>query len=71
MRDRLLKQALRERFVVTLVGDEAFEGLLNHWDANTFTFVDASAVSATERVKVDGELYIPRAQVRYMQKVAR
>lgn len=71
MRDRLLKRALRERFVITLVGGEAFEGLLDEWDRSTASFVDAAAVSANERVQVDGTLYVPRDQIRYMQRLTR
>ena len=66
-RDRLLRKALRERFVVTLVSGETFDGLLIDVDDRTLTLANASAISGTERVKVDGLLYLPRP-IAYMQK---
>lgn len=67
-RDRLLKQLLRERFVVTLKTGESFEGLLDRWDESTIELIGVSAVTETSRVKVDGRIYLPRGQVAYMQR---
>lgn len=66
--DRLIRQALRERFVVTLTTKEAFEGLLLEADDKTVKLADAYALDGSTRVAVDGQLYLPRAAVAYMQK---
>jgi small nuclear ribonucleoprotein (snRNP)-like protein len=66
-RDRLIRKALRERFVVTLTSGETFDGLLIDVDDRTLTLANAYAISGSERVKVDGLLYLPRP-VAYMQK---
>ena len=67
-RDRLLKQLLRDRFVVTLRGGESFDGLLADADEKTVRLVDAFALDGKNRVSVDGELFIPRGEVVYMQR---
>jgi hypothetical protein len=67
-RDRLLKTLLRERFVVTMTSGEAFDGLLDRYDESHIELVDASAHLKDGKVRVDGRLYLPRAQVAYMQR---
>jgi hypothetical protein len=67
-RDRLIRQALRERFVVTLTTGETFDGLLDEVDDKSVRLIDAHAVDGANRVKVDGSLYLPRDRVAYMQK---
>lgn len=67
-RDRLVRKALRERFVVTLRGGESFDGLLVEADAKTFRFANASAIDGHVHVKVDGDLFIPRSEVTYLQR---
>jgi hypothetical protein len=66
-RDRLLKNLIRERFVVTLLDGQAFDGLLDRHDDAHLEFVDAHAIDKDARVSVDGRLYVPRSQVAYMQ----
>lgn len=66
-RDRLLKQLLRTRFVVTLKSGETFDGLLDRLDPSTLELVDAYAVSSSGRASIDGRLYLPRDGVAYMQ----
>lgn len=66
--DRLVRGVLRERFVVTLRSGETFDGLLVDADAKTFRLVSAWAVDGKNRVSVDGELFLPRDQVVYMQR---
>lgn len=68
-RDRLVRQALRERFVATLKGGESFEGLLVDADEKTFRMADAWALDGKNRVSVDGELFLSRVDVLYLQKV--
>lgn len=67
-RDKLIRQHLRERFVVTLRAGESFEGLLVEADEKTFRFVNAFALAGRNRVSVDGELFIPRSEALYLQK---
>lgn len=67
-RDRLLKGLVRERFVVTLLDGQAFDGLLDRHDEAHLEFVDAHAIDKEARVSVDGRLYVPRTQVAYMQR---
>ena len=67
-KDRLLKNLLRERFVVTLRGGAAFDGLLVDADEKTVRLVDSFALDGKSRVSVDGELFIPRSEIVYLQK---
>ena len=67
-RDKLIRQALRERFVLTLRGGESFGGLLLEADDKTFVLDDAYALDGKNRVSVDGRMFVPRAEVVYMQK---
>jgi hypothetical protein len=67
-RDKLVRRVLRERFVATLRGGDAFEGLLLDADDKTFRFADAHKLDARGSVPVDGELYLPRSEVLYLQK---
>jgi hypothetical protein len=67
-RDRLVRRVLLERFVATLRDGASFEGLLADADEKTFRFVDAWALDGKNRVSVDGELFLPRSEVLYLQK---
>jgi small nuclear ribonucleoprotein (snRNP)-like protein len=67
-RDRLVRKALRERFVVTLSTGETFDGLLYAADESTLHLVDAFAMDGATRVRVDGALFLPRAHVSYLQR---
>jgi len=67
-RDRLIRQSFRERFVVTLQSGESFEGLLLEADEKTLHLVEARALDGKSSVPVDGALFLPRAQVSYLQK---
>ena len=68
MRDKLVRQALKERFIATLRDGQTFDGLLVDADEKTFRFVDAFAIDGKSRAPVDGELFLPRAEVSYLQK---
>lgn len=67
-RDNIVRRALRERFVATLRSGESFDGLLVEADDKTFRFADAFAVDGTSRVRIDGELFLPREAVLYLQR---
>lgn len=65
--DRIVRSHIRTRFLVTLKTGESFEGLLYDADAATLNFVDAWAVDTNGRRQVDGQLFVARADVAYMQ----
>lgn len=67
-RDRLIRKALRERFVVTMLNGDAFEGLLLDADEKTVRLTASFALSGRDRVAVDGDLYLPRPEIAYMQR---
>jgi hypothetical protein len=68
-RDRLLAAALRERFIITMQDDSAFDGLLIDVDERVLVLAQASTPNAGgARVMVDGALYLERSLVKYMQR---
>ena len=67
-KDRILKGLILERFIVTLRSGESFDGLLAAADTNTIRLVSSYALSGKDRVSVDGELFIPRSEVIYLQR---
>lgn len=67
-RDRLLREHLRERFVVTLKSGETFDGLLDDHDESTVELVDPYAVDKSGRLSIDGRLYLPRNEIAYLQR---
>lgn len=69
-RDRLVRKALRQRFLVTLDTEDAFDGVLTDWNVNFFVLEDASAVAGSgDRLRVDNAVWVPRARVKYMQAI--
>jgi PhoPQ-activated pathogenicity-related protein len=66
-RDRLLRQVHLQRFIVTLTSGETFDGLLADADDNSVKLVGAFAIDERSRESVDGDLYLPRAKIAYMQ----
>jgi small nuclear ribonucleoprotein (snRNP)-like protein len=66
--DRLVKASLRERFVLTLKTGETFEGLLVDADQKTVRLVDAFALEGNNRIGVDGDLFVPRIEISYLQR---
>ncbi|MET4780818.1 hypothetical protein ABIB56_000800 [Glaciihabitans sp. UYNi722] len=68
-RDRLIRDAERERFLVTLVDGEAFDGILVDWDEGHFVLADADSISANgDRLRIDNSLWLPRSRIKYMQR---
>ena len=68
-RDRLLAAALRERFIITMQDEAAFDGLLIDVDERVLVLAQASTPNAGgARVMVDGVLYLERSLVKYMQR---
>lgn len=74
-RDRLVRQALRREFVVTLTSGATFAGVLLDADDRTVVLTRAATISVTPRnetvrTAVDGQLFLPRDEVEYMQAIA-
>lgn len=67
-RDVLTRGLVKDRLVFTLRGGESFDGLLVGSDAKTFRVANAFALDGKTRMRVDGELFLPRAEVLYLQK---
>ena len=67
-KDRLLRKMILERFIVTLRSGESFDGLLADADTKTIRLVSSFALSGKDRVSVDGELFIPRNEITYLQR---
>lgn len=67
-KDRLLRKMILERFIVTLRSGESFDGLLADADTKTIRLVSSYALSGKDRVSVDGELFIPRNEITYLQR---
>jgi hypothetical protein len=67
-KDKLLRRLLKDRFTVTLRGGQSFDGLLADADKRTVRLVDAFALDGKNRVSVDGDLYLPRREIVYMQR---
>lgn len=68
---RLLRKHIRTRYLVSLQNDEAFEGVLVDADKEHLILADVSTVARDgAREKADTDLWIPRANVKYMQVIA-
>ena len=69
-KDRLLLMAERGRFIITLDSEEAWDGILFDWDKEHFILADPVHISAKDgdRVRADGQIWIPRSRIKYMQK---
>ena len=67
--DRLVCDALRSRFVVTMHDGGTFEGLLIDADDRVLVLAQASSVSPQgTRIGVDGALYLERREIAYLQR---
>lgn len=69
--DRLLRDRVRSRVVVTLRDGSAFAGVLLDADATCLVLRDAEALGVGEKrghVAVDGEVLVLLAEVLYLQR---
>lgn len=66
--DRLMRQRMREKVIVTLDDGTAFEGLLYEADAKSVVLREAQLHSGQGATPVDGEIILPRARVLYLQR---
>ncbi|AHH98322.1 hypothetical protein [Kutzneria albida] len=67
-RDRLVKQVVRERFVVTPVSGPTFTAVLVDADRTSMHFTDVAVLSDGVERPARGELYIARRNVAYLQR---
>ncbi len=67
-RDRILKQYLRRRFLITTKDDQTWSGVVLEADAFTLRLHDAELINRDQtRTKADGQVFLPRADIAYMQ----
>lgn len=71
--NRIIKQALRRRYAVTLKHDQStFSGILSDWDAVSFVFAQCSTIPAVPGETPDpisSPVIIDRAAVAYLQEL--
>lgn len=66
--DRIVKQHLRTKFLITLKTGTTWSGLLVDADASTLQLIDAEVFDADgTSTKADGRVFLPRADLAYMQ----
>lgn len=67
----IMRQAMKERVIVTLKTGEGFEGVLFWADGKTWEITEAKALGVGQRgedAPVNGRLLIPAHNVAYCQK---
>ena len=68
-RSLIRRRLLRDRVLVTTADGEAFDGVLLEADDRHLVLVDAAQVASSgDRIKVDGQLWLPAHNVVYLQK---
>lgn len=67
-RSRLIRRALRERFLVTTTAG-TFDGVLIDADGRHYVLADAAALGEEgKRTPIDGYLWLPAEAVSYLQR---
>lgn len=65
---RIVRGLFREEIVATLKTGETFKGVLVAADAHALVLREAHQLAERGSVPVDGELLLPRADIRYLQR---
>lgn len=68
--DRIVRQHIRVRYLVTVQSDEGFEGVLDDADDQTLVLVDVVQVAPDgqrEPMGPGSRVLVPRTTVKYMQ----
>lgn len=66
--DRLIRSQLRNRYTITTMTEETFQGVIIAADDRHVVIADASLIAPNgDSAKVDGDLWIPRPTIKYMQ----
>jgi small nuclear ribonucleoprotein (snRNP)-like protein len=72
LQTRIFLNLVKERLVITLKNGETFEGVLLGHDRKVVHLVEARALTVSgggnPSVPVDGDLYLIRSEVNYMQR---
>jgi hypothetical protein len=67
-RDRLVRQKLRTKLLITTKDDQTWRAVLMEADSLTLSLFDAEHIAADgTATKADGMVLLPRADVAYMQ----
>ena len=70
--DRIMRALVRHRFVITMVDEQAWDGVVMEADDRSIVIRDVTALvrdgDTVKRVPADGEVVLPRARVAYMQR---
>lgn len=68
--DRIVRGLLRETFLITTKAGQTWEGVLMQADPTTLMLFDAAMIHPDgNRTRADGSVFLPRADVAYMQRV--
>lgn len=66
--DRMLRMQVNERFLVTCTGGETWDGVLKDVDDEHLVLGSVKALEGGNWVPVDGQVWLPRLSISYMQK---
>lgn len=68
--DRVLRRHLRVRHLITTKSGQTWSAVVMDVDERTISLVDTEAVESDgTRTRADGTVFLPRADVAYMQVV--
>jgi hypothetical protein len=68
--DKVVRQHIRSRFLITMKAGLTWDGVLYDADPSTLVLRDAAAVNGDgSKVPADGEVFLPRHDVAYMQRL--
>lgn len=67
--DRVVRQYLRTRFLITTKLGQTWSGVLLEADANTLRLSEAHLIAADgSETSADGNVFLPRGEIAYMQR---
>lgn len=67
--DRILKSYIRQTFLITTHSGQTWSAVVMDADERTLSLLDVEVVAPDgTRTKADGQVFLPRADVRYMQR---
>lgn len=67
--DRMLRLQVNERFLVTMTTGETWDGQLKDVDDEHLVLRGVKALDGSQWKPVDGEIWLPRLSISYMQKL--
>lgn len=66
--DRIVRRLLRVEFLVEMKTGQTWRGVLVEADEHTLSLLSASHITRDGAVPVDGQLFLPRADVAFIQR---